>query len=173
VTFKVVASALLCHLLLGCAATGPYYRSPDPTYADNATCVVYRISQFAGTMGSWVPTRLEINGNVVGKLPDQSFMAIEVPPGEVTLSTTDMINLHYADAGRITLRDKIAQAEIAYFRLTSVFGSSCTSVQEGVEGAEVVSVTYHIRLGGFQTSCLQRVPEGLALKELKALRKAD
>lgn len=162
---------LFCYALLGCAATGPYY-SPEPINIANSNCVVYRINQAGATMGTWVSTRLEINGSIVGKLPDQSFVAFSLPTRELTLSATDMVNFRYADGDRMTLRHQVVQAEIAYFRLTSVFGSSCAAIQDFSDG-EVAYTTHRFRPDSPQTSCFQRVPEALALKELKTLRRAD
>jgi hypothetical protein len=170
----VIASLLLGLLLLGCAATGPPYRPSEPTDALQARLVVYRISQVGGALGTWVPTKLEIDGKVVGRIPDQSFMAFDVPLGEVALSATDMVGLRYADEHRMTLRGRFVQGEIAYFRLTSVYGASCPPAAQGDAGTgEVAHVTHRFRPDSAQTSCFQRVPAGVALKELKPLRRAD
>jgi hypothetical protein len=120
-------------------------------------------------MGAWVPARLEINGSVLAKVPDRSFVTVGIPPGEVTLSATDMVNLRYADTDRMTLKDELAPGETAYFRITSVFGASCALVHEDGAGPAAYA-THRFRHDSAQTSCFQRVPETVALKELKGLK---
>jgi hypothetical protein len=65
---------------------------------------------------------LEVNGKVVGKLPDDSFITFSQPAGDFTLSATAMSNFHYSDKERLTLHDRVGKGEVAYFRIESVFG---------------------------------------------------
>jgi hypothetical protein len=129
--------------------------------------------------GTWVPTKLEINDIEPRKLPYGSYIVITLPPGEITLSATDMRNLHYSDINRMTLRERVNAGEILYFRLTHMFGRICTDMydfsdlNENVRLGKASSATYYPRPDWPQTSCFQRVPEVIALKNLMNLRSAD
>jgi hypothetical protein len=170
---RALAPAWMIFLLAGCVSSGPEWRAPEPPAPGNAKVVVYRYSQVGGRAGSGVPTRLEANERVAGKLPDASFIAFEVPAGEVRLSATDMIDLRYAGEDRMTLREKLAAGEIAYFRTVSVYGAGCELLAEPVAGVAIASRTHHPRPDLARTSCFQRVPEPIALKELARLRQDE
>lgn len=114
---------------------------------------------------------MEVYGLPTIKLPADSFVVREVPPGEVTLSATDLVNFHYDNAKRMTLGEKVSGGEIAYFRLLSVHGG-CEAIYEKAEGV-IASATHYPRLDWPQTTCFQRVSEAIALKELKDLKRAD
>jgi hypothetical protein len=167
---KVAASMVLAVALLGCA-TGPFYSRPERPLSTVAKIVVYRTSQVGGQGGTWVPTRLEVYGLPTLKLPADSFVMLEVPPGEVTLSATDLVNFRYDNAKRMTLGDKVIGGEIAYFRILSVYGG-CEAIFEKVEGV-IASAVHNPRPDWPQTTCFQRVPEAIALKDLKHLKRAD
>jgi len=115
------------------------------------------------------------------KLPYESYIMITVPPGEITLSATDMMSLHYSDSQRMTLRERVNAGEILYFRLTyMLFGRVCSDIydfydlNENVRLGTAASATYYIWPDWHpQTSCFQRVPEVIALKNLRNLRRAD
>lgn len=132
--------------------------------------IVYRTSQIGGTAGSWVPTKLEVHKIGTYKLPADSFVAFSVPAGEITLSATEMINFHYADENHMTLRQRVNEGEIVYFRILSVFGG-CEAIHEKVASGVVASTTHYPRPGWAQTTCFHRVPEAVALKELQDLRR--
>ena len=159
--------------LLGCSATGPRFAPPSPVGSGHALIVVYRTSQGGGTAGTWVPTRLELNGTSAGKLAADSFLVLQVPAGEVAVSATDMINLRYADKNRMTLRETVQSGETAYFRLLSVFGDNCTAIRDEAIGGVSASSTQHPRPDWAQTTCFSRVAEPVALKGLNGLRRAD
>ena len=159
--------------LLGCSATGPRFAPPAPVDSAHALIVVYRISQVGGTAGTWVPTRLELNGTTAGKLPADSFLVLQVPAGDIALSATDMIDLRYADKDRMTLRETVGSGEKAYFRLLSVFGDTCSVVQEDANARASTASTRYPRPDWAQTTCFSRVPEPVALKGLDGLRQAN
>jgi hypothetical protein len=159
--------------LLGCSATGPIWRPQKVSGSGDALVVVYRYSGPGGGGGSWVSTRLEVNGRDSRRLPDDSFVVLNLPAGDIMLSATPMLNLHYSSEHRITLKEKVAAEETAYFSLVSVFGNNCNVSYESVESGAIASDTYHPWPGGVQSTCFQRVPESIALKELKSLRQAD
>jgi hypothetical protein len=167
---KVLASTVLVVALLGCA-TGSFYSQPERPISTIAKIVVYRTSQVGGKAGTWVPTRLEIYGLRTIKLPADSFVVLEVPAGDVTMSATDLVNFHYDNAKRMTLGDKVVGGDIAYFRLLSVYGR-CEAIYEKAEGV-IASATHYPRSDWPQTTCFQRVPEAIAVKDLKDLRRAD
>lgn len=170
---RTLIALLSVFSLLGCSATGPRFAPPAPAASGHALIVVYRISQVGGTAGTWVPTRLELNGTTAGKLPADSFLVLQVQAGPVTLSATDMIDLGYADEDRVTLRGTVLSGETAYFRLMSVFGNNCTVVgAEAIAGASASSTRYP-RPDWAQTTCFSRVPEPVALNRLTGLRQAN
>jgi hypothetical protein len=169
---RILASIWLGSALAGCTATGSMWSRPDPPTSTEAQLIVYRISQIGGKAGTWVPTRLEVNDGAARKLQADTFVALTVPAGNVTLSATDMVNLHYADKDRMTLRERVGSGETAYFRLISVFGRGCEGIYEKVDSPTAFA-THYPRRDSPQTSCFQRVPEAIALKELKSLRRAD
>jgi hypothetical protein len=170
---KVISSTVIGVALFGCVATGPLYSTPEPPVSTAAKVVVYRISQFGGKGGSWVPTKLEVNVMPTRMLPADSFVVLEVPAGDVTLSATDLVNLHYDDKNRMTLSERVSEGEIAYFRILSVYGEGCAAIYEKVEGGVIAYATHYLIPGIEQTTCFQRVPEAIALKHLKHLRRAD
>lgn len=166
----MLASSVLAIALLGCA-TGPFYSRPERPISTVAKIVVYRTSQVGGTAETWVPTRLEVYGLPTIKLPAGSFVVLEAPAGEITLSATDLVNFHYDNAKRMTLGDRVIGGEIAYFRILSVYGG-CESIYEKAEGV-IASTTHYPRTDWPQTTCFQRVSEAIALKDLKDLKRAD
>jgi hypothetical protein len=164
---------LVVTALAGCAATGPQYSPPDTRTSTDATVVVYRTSQIGGTAGTWVPSKLEVNTLPPRKLPADSFVILTVPPGEVSLSATNLVNFRYAEEGRMTLHEKVTVGDVAYFRLLSIFGQGCDGIYEKPPGGASASATQQPRPDWTQTTCFQRVPESLALKELIGLHRAD
>lgn len=168
----VIAALLSLFSLAGCSATGPRFATPAPADPGNALIVVYRISQVGGTAGSWVPTRLELNGTAAGKLPADSFLVLRVRAGAITVSATDMIDLKYADKDRMTLGGTVQSGETAYFRLVSVFGNDCTVIGEEAAAGASASSTQYPRPDWAQTTCFSRVPEPVALHGLSGLRQA-
>ena len=126
-----------------------------------------------------MPTKLEINNMAPRKLPYEAYIMITLPPGEITLSATDMIDFHYSEKYRMTVRERVNAGEIAYFRLTYMFGRVCSDIydlddlNENVRLGTATSVTHYPRPDWPQTSCFQRVPEAVALKNLRNLRIAD
>jgi hypothetical protein len=169
----ILASIVPALLLGGCAATGPRFSSPESTPANDPQVVVYRISQVGGKAGTWMPTRLEVDANVVGRLPDASFITFSVPAGEIALSATAMVDFRYADGERLTLQDRVGKGDVAYFRIESVFGTDCALVSEKVEGTPTAHRTYYPRPDWPQTLCFQRVPAAVASRALVDLRRAD
>ena len=165
---KLLATTVLVISLVGCAATGALFSPPEAPASTVAKLVVYRTSQIGGTAGTWVPTRLEVHGMPVRKIPADSFVVLEVPVGDITLSATDLVNFHYDDKNRMTLSEKVSGGEIAYFRILSVFGG-CEAIFEKVESSMIAHATHYPRPDLAQTTCFQRVPEAVALKELKNL----
>jgi len=166
-------SILLGSILGGCAATGPMWSRPPPPAAPDAQIIVYRYSQIGGKSGSWVPTRLELNETPTRKLPDDSFVVFNVPAGDIRLAATDMVNLHYDNENRMTLHERVNSGETAYFRIVGVFGRGCGLVHESVSSGVIASRTYYPRRDLAKTSCFQRVPEAVALRELASLRRQD
>jgi hypothetical protein len=175
---KFLLTLLLAVALYGCAATGPQFSIPEPLPSNAATLVIYRWGVL-NPAGTGVPAKLEINDMAPRKLPYEGYITITLPPGEITLSATDMLNLHYSDKYRMTLRESVNAGEIAYFRLTYMFGRICTDMydvddlKENVRLGTAASATYYPHPDLAQTSCFQRVPEVIALKNLRNLRKAD
>jgi hypothetical protein len=163
-----IASTVLAVALLGCA-TGPFYSQPERPMSTVAKIVVYRTSQVGGKAGTWVSTRLEVYGLATIKLPADSFVVLEAPAGKVTLSATDLVNFQYDDAKRMTLDNEVIGGEIAYFRLLSVYGG-CEAIYEKADGV-IASATHYPRPDWPQTTCFQRVPEAIALKDLKGLKR--
>ena len=163
---------MLVIALVGCATTGALYSPPEAPAPTVAKLVVYRTSQIGGAAGIWTPTRLEIHGMPARKLPADSFVVLEVPAGDITLSVTDLVNFHYDDKNRMTLGEKVSGGEIAYFRILSVFGE-CGAIYEKVEGSVIAQATHYPRSDWAQTTCFQRVPEAVALKALKTLRSGN
>lgn len=149
------------------------WSSQDRTASIDAQVVVYRTSQIGGKAGTWVPTRLEVNEKAARKLPADSFVALNVPAGDITLSATDMINFHYADEDRMTLHERVSSGETAYFRIVSVYGHECEAIHEKVDARVIAFATHYPRRDWPQTSCFQRVSEAVALKELDSLRRGD
>jgi hypothetical protein len=131
---------------------------------------VYRVSGVGGGMGAWVPTRVELDGEVVGYLPDRSFIAFNVAAGQVTLSATDKVNFRYADTNRVSLRANVSETETAYFRIISVYGLACSTLEDKDGVGDVAQITHHFRPDSAQTTCFRRVSETLALKELRDIR---
>lgn len=170
---KILASISLGSVLAGCAATGPLWSPSDQSLSTDAQVIVYRYSQIGGKSGSWVPTRVEVNERALGKLPDNSFVAFRLPAGEISVSVTDMVNLHYDEDNRMTLHAKVSSGETAYFRVVSVYGTGCGQIFERVDGGVIASRTYYPRRDSAKTSCFQQVPADVAMKELKSLRRAD
>jgi hypothetical protein len=170
---KIFELTLFITLLGGCVATDQRFIPPESTISGDPQIVVYRISQIGGKAGTWVKTRLEVNGIVVGKLPDGSFITFSQPAGDITLSATAMWNFHYADEDRVTLRDRAGKGEVAYFRIESVFGTDCALVSEKVDGTETAYGTHYPRPDLAQTLCFQRVPEAVAFRALADLKRAD
>lgn len=170
---KVLTSVLLSVILTGCAATGPMWSGPASSESGDARIIVYRYSQILAKAGDWVPTRLEVNETTIARIPDGSFVEFHVPAGEIRLSATDMINLHYDNENRMTLHEKIRSEETAYFRIVSVHGQGCGSIFVPVAGGVIAMRTRYPRSDWPVTSCFQRVPEADACKELASLRRAD
>lgn len=170
-SLKRLISILLGSTLASCAATDPMWSPPDTPATTDAQVIVYRYSQIGGKTGSWVPTRLEVNERAIGKLSDDSFVAFNVQAGDITLSVTDMINFHYADEDRMTLRERVGSEGTAYFRIVSVFGRGCEGVYEKADSHVIAFSTHYPRRDSPKTSCFQRVPEAVALKELESLRR--
>lgn len=170
---RILIALLSVFSLLGCSATGPRFAPPAPVDSGHALIVVYRISQVGGTAGTWVPTRLELNGAAAGKLPVDSFLVLRVPAGAVTLSATAMIDLRYADKDRMTLRGTVLSGETAYFRLVSVFGNDCTLTGEDAIADARASSTQYPHPDWAQTTCFSRVPEPVGLSGLNGLRQAN
>jgi len=164
---------LLSLILFGCSATGPVWVPQKLADPSGALVVVYRYSQVGGGGGSWVSAKLQVNTNIIRKIPDNSFVAISVPVGDISLSATPKLNLHYSSEHELKLIDKVSKGETAYFRLVSVFGSSCSVINSNIANGEIASITYHPWSGGNQTTCFQRVPEAIALEELHKLRRAE
>lgn len=69
----------------------------------------------------------------------------------------------------MTLNENVHGGEIAYFRILSVFGG-CEAIYEKVESTVIAHSTHYPRPDWAQTTCFQRVPEAVALKELKKLK---
>lgn len=172
-TLKLLASISLASVLAGCAATGPIWSPPDQSLLTAAQVIVYRYSQIGGNSGSWVPTRVEVNERALGKLPDNSFVAFTLPAGDIRVSATDMINLHYEDENRMTLHARVSLGETVYFRIVGVYGAGCDLIFERVDGGVIASRTYTPRRDLLKSSCFQQVPADVALKELKSLRRTD
>lgn len=170
---RILTVLLSATSLFGCFATGPRFAPSVAVDSRHALIVVYRISQVGGTAGTWVPARLELNGAVAGKLPADSFLVRQVPAGEVTLAVTDLIDLRYAAQNRVTLRGTVSTEETAYFRLLSVFGDDCAVAGDEAMAGMSASATHHPRPDWAQTTCLSRVPEPIALKDLQGLRQAN
>ena len=156
--------------LAGCAATGALFSPPEAPAPGAAQFVVYRTSRFGGTAGTWVPTRLEIEGIRTKMLPADSFVVLEVPAGDVRLSATDLVDLRFDDKNKMMLDERVSGGEIAYFRILSIFGAAC---EQKADDGVISHATQHPRRDWAQTTCFQRVPEAVALKELKGLRQAD
>lgn len=168
---RLLISILLGLTLAGCVATGPMWSPPDPPATTDAQIIAYRYSQIGGKAGSWVPIRLEVNERATGKLPDDSFVVLNVHAGSITLSATDMINFHYADEDRMILRDRIGPGETAYFRVVSVYGRGCEGVYEKADSNVIAFSIHYPRRDSAKTSCFQRAPEAVALKELEGLKR--
>lgn len=169
---KIIPLALVLMTLIGCGAAGPPYNPVAARASAMATILVYRVSQIGGSAGTWVPSRLEVNDLPARRLAADSFVTLTVPAGEISLSVTDMVNLHYADKDRMTLRENLSGGETAFFRLISVFGRGCEAIHEKANGP-IASATHRPGSDWDQTTCFQRVPESLALKSLHGLRSAD
>lgn len=175
---KILLCFTLALTIYGCTATGTRFSIPEPPSSNAATLVIYRWGVLSPA-GSWVPTRLEINSMEPRKLPYESYDIITLSPGEITLSATDMINLHYADEYRMTLRERVNNGEIAYYRLTYMFGRVCSDIydyldlNDNVRLGTAASLTRYPRPDWPQTSCFQRVPEVIAIKNLRGLRQAQ
>ena len=173
---KGLAAFLPCWILIGCTATGPQYSPLEHTDSSGQHIVVYRYSQeVGGNSGTWVPGRVELDGKVIGKLPNNSFLVFNLPVGLFELSVTPMIDFHYADRHRMTLRDKVEKGETAFFRVVSVWGSGpwgegCANIWEKVEGAEIAYTVIYPRPDWVQYFCLQRVPEAFASQQLMNLK---
>ena len=170
---KVIATTVLVVTLVGCVATGAFYSQPEAPSPTAAKLVIYRTSQIGGTAGTWVPTKLEIYGLPTQKLPADSFVVLEVPAGDITMSATDLVNFHYDNKNRMTLTERVNGGEIVYFRILSVYGVGCEAIFKKVEGRVISHATRYPRPDWAQTTCFQRVPEAVALKELKNLRRGD
>lgn len=171
---KVLAATVLVVTLAGCAATGALYSQPEVPAPTAAKLVIYRTSQIGGTAGTWVPTKLEVNGLPTKKLPADSFVVLEVPTGDITLSATDLVDFHYDDKNRMTLNERVSGGEIAYFRILSVFGAGCEAIFHKADGGVISHSTHYPRRPDWaQTTCFQRVPEAVALKDLKNLRQGN
>jgi hypothetical protein len=171
-TLKALATTVLAVALVGCAATGASYSPADAPAPTVAKLVVYRTSQIGGTAGTWVFTRLEVYGMPTRKLPADSFVELEVPVGDISLSATDLVNIYYDDKNRMTLSESVSGGEIAYFRILSVYGG-CEAIYEKVESSVIAHATHYPRPDWPQTTCFQRVPEAVALKELENLRRGN
>jgi len=175
---KSLLTLLLAVVLCGCAATGPQFSIPEPLPSNAATLVIYRWGVL-NPAGTWGPTKLEINDLPPRKLPYETYIMITLPPGEITLSATEMISFHYPEKYRMTIRERVNAGEIAYFRLTYMFGRVCSDIydfydlNENVHLGTAASLTYYPWSDSPQTSCFQRVPEVVALKNLRNLRMAD
>lgn len=89
--------------LVGSVATGPLWSPPESPAPTDALIIVYRYSQIGANSGSWVPTRLEMNERAIRKLPDDTFVVLDVPAGDITLSATDMRNFRYADVNGMSI----------------------------------------------------------------------
>ena len=170
---NVLATMVLVVVLVGCAATGALYMPPSAPPLTVAKLVVYRTSQIGGAAGTWVPTRLEVHGMPTSKLPADSYVVLDVPVGDITLSATDLVNFHYDDKNRMTLNERVSGGEIAYFRILSVYGGGCEAIYEKVESGMIAHATHYPRPDWAQTTCFQRVPEEVALKEIKNLSSGD
>ena len=106
---KILASTLLILLLYRCVATGLRFNPPEPMISSDPQIVVYRVSQIRGKAGTWVRTRLEVNGKVVGKLPDQSFITFSQPAGDITLSAIALVEIdHTSEENKLTSPKKVA-----------------------------------------------------------------
>jgi hypothetical protein len=170
---KVITTTVLVAMLAGCVATGAPYSPPDKPAPTFAKLVVYRTSQIGGNAGTWVPTKLEVCGLPVKKLPADSFVVLELPTGDITMSATDLVNFHYEDKNRMTLTERVGGGEIAYFRILSVYGEGCDAIFQKADESVISHVTHYPRPDWPQTTCFQRVPETVALKELQNLRRGD
>jgi hypothetical protein len=170
-TLKLLASISLASVLAGCAATGPIWSPPDQSLSTDAQVIVHRYSQIGGNSGSWVPARVEVNERALGKLPDNSFVAFTLPAGDISVSATDMINLHYDDENRMTLHARVSSGETVYFRIVGVYGAGCDVIYERVDGGVIASRTYNTRRDSANSSCFQQVPADVALKELESIRR--
>jgi hypothetical protein len=115
---------------------------------------------------------VELDGAVVGYLPDRSFIAMNVAAGKVTLSATDKVDFRYADSNRASLRVDVNETETVYFRIATVYGPACSTLEDAGGIGDVAQVVHHFRHDSAQTTCFQRVSEALALEELRGLRDA-
>jgi hypothetical protein len=168
---KILATMMLVVVLVGCATTGSVYSPPAAPAPTAAKLVVYRTSQIGGRAGTWVSTRLEVFGMPTRKLPADSFVVLAVPVGDITLSATDLVNFRYDAQNRMTLSESVSGGEIAYFRILSVYGG-CEAIYEKVDSV-IAHTTHYPRQDWAQTTCFQRVPEAIALKEIKNLRRGN
>lgn len=165
-TLPATAIALLA---LGCASTEPLREPQGNAAAFASRIVVLRTSQVGGGAGTWVPMRVELNGEDIGRLADRSYLALPLPPGDFDLAVTPMINLRYSPASRMTLREYVGAGEVAHFLIVTVFGQTCPMIYATEGVGRVTSTQQHPRSDWVQTARLARVPREVALSALPEL----
>jgi hypothetical protein len=169
---RALPAIAIALLAVGCASTETLVEPRGNPVAITSRIVVVRTSHVGGGAGSWVPMRVELDGKIIGSLPDHSYLSLPMPPGEFDLSVTPMIDLRYPPASRMTLRESVAAGEVAHFLIVTVFGADCPTIYAAEGVGRVTSTQQHPRPDWVQTACLTRVPSEMALSELPELRKA-
>ena len=153
---RILPATAISLLVLGCAAEQPMIETERTAAASAARVVVVRTSQIGGGAGSWVPMRVELNDEVVGKVSDHSRLVVPITPGEFALTVTPMINLQYSPENRMSLREHVAAGEVAHFLIVTLFGETCPTVYATEGVGRVASTKQSPRLGWTQTTCLDR-----------------
>lgn len=172
---KAIICVVLCLGVVGCASVGPRYVSPEPTAAETATVVIYRSNEL-GASGEWVPTRVEINQQVAGSLPSDSYLVIRVRAGDVILAATEMVGFHYNDENRMTQRVKLAVGETAYFWTLGggIIGCAATFEKFASPGFAVARYFGTSRKSrGSSATCFGRVSEAVGQKAIQTFNRAS
>ncbi len=107
VLFVVVA----CAVLMGCSASGPMFVPLGNMPSDQGIIYVYRPSTF---VGSAIRPKLEIDGQLICKLPNGGYYAHICDPGEVVVMAKTEV--------RKDLTIRVKPGETYYVRMRIIMG---------------------------------------------------
>ena len=141
---SLVAVSLL--VLAACTASGPIFSPSAQPKNDQALIYLYRVKT---PYGAWVPMKVEVNGEDVGILPNDSYTSLYVAPGALKLSATRWQDFTYPESKRVSVTGNVGGGETYYLRISQD------------------------QSGNVYTTRLERVSQEVAEPDLKVLKRAE